>query len=285
MPKESKKIRIYYFSGTGNSRYAAFKAAKQFRLKKYSVDVKDIAKPDAVKKHSKFDIFGFFAPVYAGGIPPIMINFIKQMPKGNGKKGFIFLTYGTITVKNKIKYGGPGNAIMSGLHILKSCGYKSMGGNACGMPSNVFDVLEKKHMKTVFNTADKSIKKFINIISAGKIYIKKVSFISRIINACFYYFFSFGYNKMAKTFFTVSDLCNGCGICARVCPVNNIKMANQKKRSGSSGKKPQFSLNCESCMRCINYCPNQAISAAIFTNGKIFYHEPSQKLKDVIMRK
>ena len=44
--------------------------------------------------------------------------------------------------------------------------------------------------------------------------------------------------------------CNSCGLCVKLCPVNNIELI----------KYPEFLNNCCLCMRCFAYCPKEAIS-------------------------
>ena len=68
-------------------------------------------------------------------------------------------------------------------------------------------------------------------------------------------------------YFSLYETCNGCGICDKICPTNSIEMI---------AKKPQWSNGCEQCMRCVNYCPKEAIYQS--PNGKTKnrhkYHEP-----------
>lgn len=58
-----------------------------------------------------------------------------------------------------------------------------------------------------------------------------------------------------KGFYT-DERCVGCGVCAKVCPTQNI--AIQKKR-------PVWNRRCHGCMACVAYCPTKAIQ---FKNRK-----------------
>ncbi len=62
-----------------------------------------------------------------------------------------------------------------------------------------------------------------------------------------------------QPFFTVSDACNGCGQCSKVCPVGNIVM---------DAKRPVYSKNCEMCLACVHACPTEAIQFGSKTVGK-----------------
>ncbi len=62
----------------------------------------------------------------------------------------------------------------------------------------------------------------------------------------------FGRIIFAKLFFS-SNSCNGCGICVKNCPAQAIKMF---------GEKPYWTYRCESCMRCMNFCPNRSVEAS-----------------------
>jgi ferredoxin len=47
--------------------------------------------------------------------------------------------------------------------------------------------------------------------------------------------------------------CNKCGICANLCPLENIEIKDVI----------QFKDKCIFCLRCVSYCPQQAMSNKI----------------------
>ena len=47
--------------------------------------------------------------------------------------------------------------------------------------------------------------------------------------------------------------CNGCGLCAKVCPCSNIEVAGGRARIRERGR-------CAHCMACVHFCPRQAMT-------------------------
>ena len=77
---------------------------------------------------------------------------------------------------------------------------------------------------------------------------------------------------IADRSFETNSRCNGCGLCAKICPVGNIQI--------SSGK-PVWLHHCESCYACFQWCPRQAIEGDIVEYEKR-YHHPGVKLSDLL---
>lgn len=68
--------------------------------------------------------------------------------------------------------------------------------------------------------------------------------------------------------FYVSDDCNSCGKCLDYCPVSNIKMQNGH---------PEFGKSCVNCYACIHRCPKKAINIKGKTENKGRYICPTYK--------
>lgn len=63
--------------------------------------------------------------------------------------------------------------------------------------------------------------------------------------------------------YLATDACVGCGICAKVCPLQNIVI---------EGGKPRWNGNCNHCEACYHYCPQNAVQYGKVTRGKGQYH-------------
>ena len=67
---------VFYFSGTGNSAWAARQLARLTGDEAY--DITNLKEPPNVAKAKQI---GFVFPVYAWGAPEIMVNFARKVPK------------------------------------------------------------------------------------------------------------------------------------------------------------------------------------------------------------
>ncbi|MDR0709579.1 MAG: EFR1 family ferrodoxin [Spirochaetaceae bacterium] len=72
--------------------------------------------------------------------------------------------------------------------------------------------------------------------------------------------------------FKVKAACNGCGICAGICPAANITM---------EGERPLFSSRCEQCQACLNWCPRRAIEYIRYDSDTVQYHHPGVEVSEM----
>ncbi|MCC0682910.1 EFR1 family ferrodoxin [Clostridioides sp. ZZV15-6383] len=98
--------------------------------------------------------------------------------------------------------------------------------------------------------------------------------ISGFLDIFFNAFFPFYPNQ--DSHFSIDDIFIECGICSKVCPVDNINIEEGR---------PRFLHNCEHCLACVHWCPKQAIQWKDVTKNRKRYHNPNVKLEDMISKK
>jgi MinD superfamily P-loop ATPase len=74
-------------------------------------------------------------------------------------------------------------------------------------------------------------------------------------------------------FYSISDDCTKCGICEKVCPVNNIGL--------DEAGHPYFNHHCEQCVACIQFCPKKAINYKDKTQNRKRYTHPAIKYMEL----
>jgi len=79
---------------------------------------------------------------------------------------------------------------------------------------------------------------------------------------------------LADTSFCTTEICNGCGTCAKICPVGNIKLVDGR---------PVWQHHCETCYACFQWCPREAIHGKIVEYEKRDHH-PDVKLAAMVQQ-
>ncbi len=251
-----KKIIIFYFSGTGNSKNVANWIYDSAVGNNILCEVYDISKITninfpAIKQE---DILIITSPIHGFNYPPIMINFLLRFPKGNNNI-YLMNTRAGMLIKKFITPGISGIAFYLASLILIFKGYIIKGFKPINLPSNWISLhpgLNDRTIKYLHEENKKRVNKFFTTIINNKnyfIYLRE--FITDLLVAPIALpYYLIGRFILSKTFFASAN-CNKCMLCLSNCPVKAIKLVDGR---------PYWTYKCESCMKCIGYCPHQAIN-------------------------
>ncbi|MFC1490571.1 EFR1 family ferrodoxin [Candidatus Latescibacterota bacterium] len=254
------KIIMYYFTGTGNAlkagRWICEEAEKRnIEVRMRAIQNNYIVNPDEIDSKT---LIGFLSPTHGFNIAPAMLKFIMKFPAGEKTDVFILNTRGGLKFSKLFIPGLSGAAQFLPMIILTLKGYKITGGLPLDMPSNwIFLHSGQNHSKveSIVQRCESITKEFaINILSAKMVFRKMAVTLPidiALLPITFLYYIH-GRFILAKTMIYTGN-CNGCEICADNCPVNAIKIKNNR---------PYWTFSCESCMRCINICPRTSIQTS-----------------------
>lgn len=246
---------ILYFSATGNTEYIAQELAK--RLDDECINLLDrVKKQDYSVLHSDKPYI-ICAPVYVCEMPRFMSKYLKKQTfTGNKDVYFIFTSGG---------YCGISGLLAKSIFRKKKMNYR--GHAEFKMPSNYVanDTYSMSSTKEIENRIMKSHEKITSVvadITAGKqLTGRHICLFETIITVPFNPVWC-KLKLRAKDFYS-TDKCIGCGNCVKLCPLNNIKLENQK---------PIWNKNCTHCMACIGNCPTRAIEYGTITQDKEQYN-------------
>lgn len=246
---------ILYFSGTGNSEYAAKRIGKGTGETIVNLFEK-IRRGDFSEMHSDSPWI-IAAPIYAWRIPRILQEWLEKTTLSGSRDIYFVMTCG----------GNAGNAEK---YLKKLCSSKNMnylGNYPVVMPENyiaMFTAPEKEEALEIIRRADGELNKAADLIKNHKPFPQltfdfKDNMNSGIVNDIFYPTF-----VHAKKFYT-EDTCISCGKCEQACPLNNIRIERGR---------PVWGKNCTHCMACICKCPTEAIEYGKHSKGLVRYTCP-----------
>jgi ferredoxin len=263
------KIELRYFTGTGNSLKVLRTCQDMFVKNKHSVNLSAIKTDEQIETA---DLIGFCFPVYAFGIPRICRKYLNKLQHFENKQNaFVLITAGDSDES--------GFSIKEATRILekKNCliiytGVIQMPINWTTSPKPPFPP-EKEEANKIIEEGLNHTKKMTLEIIAGAQKFHQFNYPKRYSKVKFYSdYVLFKYLGLSNLWrnFKIYESCTGCGICSKICPTGSIKMVD---------KKPLWTSTCEQCMRCVNYCPSEAIFQTMGgdTKGKNKYLEPSFK--------
>jgi ferredoxin/flavodoxin len=290
-------VDICYFSGTGNSLAVARDLAENLPAQMHAIPGR--MSQDSLR--SPGEALGLVFPVYHGGLPYLVKRFIDQLPDLASKYVFGVCTYGdspglTMEYLGKaIRARGGQLAAGYGVHMpynyitpgtgLKAffqsfrlreiaverqqelfAGWKTKAGRICdavraqATVTSEIDHPRLNHLLDFLNVKE-TVGKPVWLKIASSRAPAGLPFVES--------------RQWMDGAFWSDERCNGCGTCARLCPVGNIRMVADK---------PTWHQHCEQCFACLQWCPQAALQFGQKTAGQKRYHHPDVKLVDLLRR-
>ncbi|MBN1602163.1 MAG: EFR1 family ferrodoxin [Chitinispirillaceae bacterium] len=266
------KTIIYYFSGTGNSRFVA----ERLKDRITGAIIKPIvenARKSTIENAQKSTIdnatksIGFTFPCHFGDMPYIVKDFIGQLEIPADTYIFAVVTRG----------GGKGDTLLNLQEVLSKKGCRLHYGVSMRMQMTYLPAFYYNMMFLHGRSGSRNTQKVNDKIERISLYVKeKREFIEwrnpieakfeKVLNHRLLNFDLRGLDSE----FSAGENCSGCGICADICPV---------KSSTLSDGKPVWQHNCTHFMGRINYCSREAIEYGGRTAGKRRYHHPQVTVK------
>ena len=276
---------IFYFSGTGNSKWAAKTLALE--TGDTLVSIPEVINSDCSFTLEKDEHVGFIFPIHGWRVPNIVNEFLTKLTiKTLGEDTshvkhycFCLVTAGDSIGKAMERFQQQLKSVtVNDALSLKAVCSLIMPESYVGLPGMDVDTKEKELEKK--ELASKQLKEFSNILKQrphkdsnqiwgwnqlirGPI----PSFFSGPVGGFFERFLI-----TDKPFHVDSRRCVKCGICANVCPVSDIE--------GGLGFEPEWLHNgkCLTCFSCYHHCPHHAIEFGKRTQkkGQYFYNKLSK---------
>ena len=236
-------MNAIYLSGTGNTKHIVTLLLNELGYDGKIVPIESEEVKEALKAEEL--VIGF--PAQFSNIPYLVRDFInKNQNVWKGKKIFLITTMGL--------FAGDGTGCAA--RLLKKYGAVITGGIQIKMPDSIGDckALKKtaEQNKAIVKKAEQRVAEIAKKMKEGRYPREGLSFWAHLAGLfgqrLWFYNKAMSYSNKLKI---DGNKCVGCGICAKGCPTQNIKITDGKAVASSQ---------CTMCYRCVSYCPSQAIT-------------------------
>ena len=255
---------ILYFSGTGNSKYIAELFSRSMNETYSSSKCHSIEENiDFGTLISSEEVIGFCYPVYSSRVPRIMREFAgKYMDFLQNKKILIFCT--------QMLFSGDGARAFTDMFPKNY--FKVIYAEHFLMPNNVCNVFitplaSERKIKNYSTQAEKKMQLVCRNISSGIIKKRGFNPVSQVLGLPQGILMPL-IEKITRSSVRIHKSCTApldgtqCRLCVSICPMKNLDFQDGKIVHTS---------NCIVCYRCINRCPEKAITVFIHTRVKKQY--------------
>ena len=231
---------LFYFTGTGNSLYVA----KQ-------LDTELVSIPQIIKNENlvfEAETIGVVFPTYGGQTPAMVQEFLE---KATFKTEYLYLvaTYGkddTVVAERTTA-------------LLKEMGKNVSYANTVLMVDNYLPSFDMREQEAMDKNIDGQIAAIVEDIKNRKTFIKEATEGQRELYTNARKLFSENPHLLNGEQILITDKCNGCGICTKVCPMGIITVEDMKAK--------RVQETCQYCLACAQNCPSKAITLKLRDNN------------------
>jgi len=226
-------VELRYFSGTGNS-YKILDTCKEVFLRNgCNVTLASVTNESDI--HAKADLIGFCFPVYAFAIPRICRQYLLNLPEFKSPiNTFVLITAGDPEES--------GFSVQESSKILNNKGLKVTYSKVVHMPANWTVCLNppsKEEAQAIIKAGVLKTRAIAQEILKGELHQHAFNYPPAYSKWGFYkdyYLFKWlGVSNLWRDYRT-DETCDGCGLCAKICPTDSIQIA---------GDKPKWLKTCE----------------------------------------
>ena len=246
---------IFYFSGTGNSKHVAEQLAAMLGERLGAI-AEAVAEGTLTFALAEGESVGWVFPTYSWGPAPVAADFASRVQL----QGCCAHTYCYMVTTCGDEVGETVTMFAKSLGNirLKAAFSVQMPNNYILLPG--FDVDDKALERSKVEASAARIKAVAEAIAAQREIIDVVVGPWRRLKSRLIYPLFRRFAMSDKAFAANAEVCTRCGLCARVCPANNITL--------DGGSLPRWHGNCTMCLSCIHRCPVRAIEYGKATRSK-----------------
>jgi NAD-dependent dihydropyrimidine dehydrogenase PreA subunit len=255
---------IFYFTGTGNSLWAAKTLGKEL-----GEPVENLADAQETPPSCTDGTIGFVFPTYMGDLPWLCKKILLSSKLNADSYIFLVMTSSG---------GTSGKAFSSMDRALCSIGCRLSAAFDLQMPGNCIVSSETDNAARLAAAPEKVRSIAQSVRARGQNYTSQGKKAEKgfVEESYFYGTHSLKRLTMMKNF-RVTDACTGCGVCASVCPTGNIEIKNGKAVHGD---------DCAACYACLHWCPVYATHLTVPSlRDRPQYHHPEIGLSEVQRKK
>jgi ferredoxin/flavodoxin len=241
-PLSTQRIKVYYFSGTGNTQLVAGKIVETFERRGFTAALFSMEDAGPIVIDDD-EIIGIGFPVAVFTTFPIVFRFLERIAPAQGNGAFVFDTLAGTSM---------GGIIGRMKRILRGKGFTPLGCREFRMPPNIFFHYPEPKCRERISKSLALAERFVDELIAGKGRWKEIPLLSYLLphlSGSIYNLTQSRWHQRNLKMKLDRAKCNSCGICAEKCPLNNIEI----------GDTAVIGDRCQYCFRCAGICPRGAI--------------------------